>query len=81
MADTTTTVKFSFPILSLTGLLFVALKLTHQINWSWWWVTLPFWGLPSVLLGFAAVFFLVWCVLKLGCAFIDWRSNRRRRQK
>jgi MFS family permease len=37
------------------GLLFVGLKLTHVIEWSWWWVTCPFWigaaiGLPLLLL-------------------------------
>lgn len=26
------------------GVLFVALKLTGVIDWSWWLVTLPFWG-------------------------------------
>lgn len=24
-------------------LLFVGLKLTGQIDWSWWWVLSPFW--------------------------------------
>jgi len=31
-------------ILGLLGVLFVGLKLTGQIEWSWWVVTLPFWG-------------------------------------
>jgi hypothetical protein len=22
----------------------VILKLTNYIDWSWWWVTAPFWG-------------------------------------
>lgn len=26
------------------GLLFIALKLTHHIDWSWWWVLLPVYG-------------------------------------
>jgi hypothetical protein len=30
--------------LTLLGVLFIGLKLTGHINWSWWWVTLPFWG-------------------------------------
>ena len=30
--------------LGLLGVLFVGLKLTGYINWSWWWVTAPFWG-------------------------------------
>lgn len=29
---------------TLLGLLFVGLKLGHVIDWSWWWVTVPFWG-------------------------------------
>lgn len=27
----------------LLGVLFIALKLTGYINWSWWWVLSPFW--------------------------------------
>ena len=29
-------------------ILFVALKLTGYIDWSWWWVTAPLWGGASV---------------------------------
>ncbi len=25
-------------------LLFLYLKLTGQVDWSWWWVTIPLWG-------------------------------------
>ena len=31
-------------ILGLLGVAFVVLKLVGVINWSWWWVTLPFYG-------------------------------------
>lgn len=42
-------------ILGILGVVFVVLKLTGVIAWSWLWVTLPFWG------GFAlaAFFFLI----------------------
>lgn len=42
-------------VLGLLGIVFVVLKLLGVINWSWWLVTLPFWG------GFAlfAVIFIV----------------------
>jgi len=30
--------------LGLLGVLFVGLKLAGFINWSWWYVTMPFWG-------------------------------------
>jgi hypothetical protein len=29
-------------------LIFMTLKLTNVINWSWWWVTAPLW-IPFVL--------------------------------
>lgn len=32
--------------IGLTGLVFIVflvLKLTHVIDWSWWWVTAPIW--------------------------------------
>lgn len=29
--------------LSLLLLAFIILKLTHVIDWSWWWVLSPFW--------------------------------------
>lgn len=30
-------------LISLLGVCFVVLKLTDHIDWSWWYVTLPFW--------------------------------------
>ena len=32
------------------GALFVTLKLTHLIDWSWWWVLSPFYPVVLVLL-------------------------------
>jgi hypothetical protein len=37
----------------LMFLIFMTLKLTSVIDWSWWWVTAPLWG------GFALIFFIV----------------------
>lgn len=31
-------------ICSVLGIIFVTLKLTGVIAWSWLWVLLPFWG-------------------------------------
>ena len=36
-------------------LLFVALKLTGYIAWSWWWVFAPIWGVFLVALVFFGV--------------------------
>ena len=45
-----------FGFLPLLGIVFVTLKLTGYIDWSWWWVTLPFWGGLAV----GAVFGVLW---------------------
>lgn len=29
--------------LSVLGIVFIVLKLTGTISWSWWWVLAPFW--------------------------------------
>lgn len=55
-------VKVSFPLLGLMGLLFLTLKLTHQIDWSWLWVLAPFWVVPGVLLLIAVVALIGYCV-------------------
>lgn len=41
--------------LSLLGIAFVVLKLVGVIDWSWWYVTLPFYGPSAALLAIAAV--------------------------
>ena len=43
--------------LFLLGIAFIVLKLCHVIDWSWWWVTLPIYGV--VLLAFVVVFVAV----------------------
>jgi hypothetical protein len=37
------------------GILFVYLKLTGQIDWSWVWVTVPFWGVSAAAVACALV--------------------------
>ena len=46
-------------ILGFLLILFVALKLTGFIHWSWFWVLAPV-GIPlTIILGFFAVMYLV----------------------
>lgn len=44
MSDNSNSTSGGTGVLGVLGVVFVALKLTHVIDWSWWWVTLPFWG-------------------------------------
>lgn len=37
-------------VLTLLTVLFIGLKLTGYIDWSWWWVLAPVWGPLALLL-------------------------------
>lgn len=42
--------SMSFGIGTVLFLIFMILKLTGHITWSWWWVTAPLW-IPFALIG------------------------------
>ena len=44
---------------SLLQLLFIALKLTGHITWSWWWVLSPTW-IPTAI---TVVLFSIWVLV------------------
>jgi hypothetical protein len=44
---------------TLLGLMFITLKLTKVIDWSWWYVTLPLWGIFPIILLFAATYGII----------------------
>lgn len=47
----------------LLAIVFIMLKLTGYITWSWWWVLAPLWG-P------AAVFLVIFLIIVLIAAII-----------
>ena len=54
--------KSGITFMSALGLLFVGLKLTGNIDWSWWLVLAPFWSgvaLVVVVLVVAFVFAII----------------------
>lgn len=62
MADTKTVVDTSGPGISATFalfLVFLILKLTGVIAWSWWWVTAPLWIPPLAVISILTVVFAV----------------------
>lgn len=51
----------------LLGVLFVALKLTGHIDWSWFWVLSPFWipfAIFMGILGFMLLMAFIAAILK-----------------
>jgi len=62
MSSSSSSVTSSGPgFLGILCILFIGLKLTGHITWSWWWVMAPLWGSALCVL----VIFLV-----LAIAFI-----------
>jgi len=60
---TQTTKSGGVSFAGLLFLLFLGLKLTNQIDWSWWWVTAPLWGPIALVLVFALiVIFIVFLI-------------------
>jgi len=51
-------VTVNFPIFGILGLIFITLKLTGHITWSWLWVLAPFWIPLTFALTFALVIIL-----------------------
>ena len=41
--ETKTEVTAGGSFANLLTIAFIVLKLTHVIDWSWWWVTAPLW--------------------------------------
>lgn len=78
----TYTVKF--PGLSiLLFLVFLILKLTGAITWSWLWVTSPLWisfGLVVSIIATVAIFALMVFLVALGAvgiiSLIEWLTDR-----
>ena len=63
-------------VLGLLGVAFVVLKLTGVIDWSWWWVTLPFWGGIALVLIIIAAIYLVSAIIEV----LEQRQRDNRRQ-
>lgn len=76
MSNTSSSSSNGGGVLGLLGVVFVTLKLCHVINWSWWWVTAPFWGGFGLLLAIALLWLFVWVVLHTGGVFLQ-RHRRR----
>ena len=46
-------------------IVFIILKLTHVIDWSWWWVLAPLWIPVAVVLGVIAIAAIVMLIVKV----------------
>lgn len=49
-------------ICGLLGVALIVLKLMHYIDWSWWWVTVPFWGPLTFWVAVLFLGFIIFCI-------------------
>lgn len=63
----------------LLTILFIALKLTGHIDWSWWWVLGPLWIPAAVFFGFVILMSVIGLLIAgAGIAFAFLLSIFRR---
>lgn len=55
MSDKSTSVQVGPGLAGSMTILFVILKVTNYIDWSWWWVFSPLWISAAVVLAILAV--------------------------
>lgn len=57
-------------VTDVLGVAFVVLKLCGVIDWSWWWVTAPFWGPLVLALGIVAIGVALYIPVALLCLLV-----------
>lgn len=57
MSSSSSSSSSGIGFLGLLTVLFIGLKLTGYIDWSWWWVLSPLWLIPAIILGGIGVVF------------------------
>lgn len=70
--EKTTTVASGIGFLDALFLVFLVLKLTKVIDWSWWWITAPLWGQVALCAVIIVVAITILAVIKV----IDIISDR-----
>jgi hypothetical protein len=63
MSEETATGGCGTSFAGLLALLFIGLKLTGYINWSWWWVLSPLW-ISAIILTVLFIAVVIIAVLK-----------------
>lgn len=60
MANSKTSGGIGLP--AILFIVFLILKLTDNIDWSWWWVTSPLWIPFAVVFGIIAIFLFIFLI-------------------
>ena len=64
MSDNKSNSSDGFGLGTILFLIFMTLKLTGYITWSWWYVTLPLWGPLAAVLGILLIVAIIHALKK-----------------
>ena len=62
MSKSTSSSSSGIGFVGLLTIVFIVLKLTEYIDWSWWWVLSPLWIVPALFLIAFTVLGLAWLI-------------------
>jgi len=71
MSDKSAATSGGIGFSGLLTILFIALKLTGVITWSWWWVLSPLWISVGITIGIMALFLAFMAVVAIIAAIFD----------
>ncbi len=63
MSDNSSSSSGDIGFIGLLTIVFVTLKLTGVIEWSWWWVLSPIWIAAAVVCMILAILLVAYCVV------------------
>ena len=63
MSNDNISIRYSGWLSTLLTVLFVGLKLTNCIDWSWWWVLAPLWIPSALVLLVVLLLFTLNCII------------------
>ncbi len=63
MFDNSSSSSGGIGFIGLLTIVFVTLKLTGVIEWSWWWVLSPIWITAAVVCMILAILLVAYCVV------------------
>jgi len=67
MSDSGSSSSGGLGLCSVLFLIFLVLKLTGVIGWSWWWITCPLWAGLALVFGVIGIIMLFALIASLFC--------------